>query len=79
MAHIIRDSCDATLQVGAASLGKKVRCPKCKATFTARENEVIDDFDEVEEDEDERPAEKSQSQPGLDQHLARVVSSGLPS
>lgn len=58
MAHIICDSCDATLQVGAASLGKKIRCPKCKATFTARENEVIDDFDEVEEDEDERPVRK---------------------
>jgi predicted Zn finger-like uncharacterized protein len=65
--------CGGKLRIGDHSLGKKVKCPKCKAIFTAEEEiEEVEEVEEVERptrrrreedyaEEDDRPRRKRRS------------------
>jgi predicted Zn finger-like uncharacterized protein len=50
--------CSGRLRVGDHLVGKKVKCPKCKAIFPAREAEEEEVVDEIEEEEEERPRKR---------------------
>jgi predicted Zn finger-like uncharacterized protein len=48
-------ACDKQLQVGAAALGKKIRCPHCGETFRAPAADEPDEVEEVEDVEEVAP------------------------
>jgi len=65
--------CSGKLRVGDNLVGKKVKCPKCKAIFPAKEAEEEEVVDEIEEEEEELPKKRKSRNDDDDERISERI------